>query len=239
MKTLALALLLIVTAGLAAAEPAHPAAANPGWSSASPAEAAATAPTGSSAPAGETAPPPAAPPPPAAAGAVPVATAEAAAVTAVAPKSSLSNRLFFGGGVGFSFGDVEYYEISPIIGLRLAPRVTTGLSLTYRHVTDKRYNEDITTNTYGAAVFAQWVLFRNLFAEGKYQYLSYDVPTGNGGTSRYNYDSFLAGGGYLVPLGGKGAAFMSALYDFSYDSNDVYTPYSDPWVFEAGVTFGF
>ena len=209
MKTLALALLLVATAGLAVAQTALPAAADPAWLSAPPAEAGAAAPSGASASVAETTASPVTPRPPSAAGGVPVAVAETAAATAVAPKSFLSNRLFFGGGFGFSFGDVKYYEFSPIIGLRLAPRVTTGVSLTYRHVTDKRYDEEVTTNTYGAGLFARWVLFRNFFAEGKYQYLSYDVPSGNGGTTRHNYDSFLAGGGYLIPVGGKGAAYMS------------------------------
>ena len=104
---------------------------------------------------------------------------------------------------------------------------------------DTRYAEDVTTHDYGANLFARVDLFRGLFVQGEYEYLNYEYARNHqGDTSRDTQGSWLAGPG--ISFGGRGVGFyMVGLYNFSYDSNDLYSPYDEPWIFRAGVTFSF
>jgi hypothetical protein len=155
------------------------------------------------------------------------------------PKSSGPQRWFFGGGVGASFGDVDYVEIAPLVGVKVLPRFDLGLQPFYRWIDDGRYSPSITTNDYGATLFARVRVFAGFFVEGDYQYTSYEYPNVGGGTTRDTYNAFLAGGGYSIPVGGHVGVYVSALYDFSYDGNDVNRPYDSPVRVQVGVAVGF
>lgn len=155
----------------------------------------------------------------------------------VPEKPPRSDRFFFGGGVGLSFGEVDYLEVSPLFGFRVHPKVDLGLSLTYRWRNDDRY--DVTTTDYGAAVFGRVRVYRGLFAEADVEYLSWEAIYSDFSEERIGSTSFLAGGGYYVPLGGRVGMAFSALYNFSYDDNDPLQPYGDPWIVRVGVAVGF
>src|SRR5262245_52570965 len=61
-----------------------------------------------------------------------------------APKSDWRSHLFVGGGIGLSFGTIDYVEIAPIVGYRFHPRVSAGLGLLWRYRDDSRYSPSIT-----------------------------------------------------------------------------------------------
>jgi hypothetical protein len=155
------------------------------------------------------------------------------------PPRQQQPRWFFGGGVGAGFGSVDYVTISPLIGMRAAPRLLLGLQPFYRWTRDSLYSPTVTTNDYGAALWVRVPIVKGLFAEADYQYTSYEYPTGFGGTTRGSYNAFLAGGGYSVPAGRNVSVYFSALYDFSYDGNDPHRLYDSPVVVSAGVSVGF
>jgi len=156
------------------------------------------------------------------------------------PESSwLKGRWFFGGGFGASFGTVDTISVAPMVGLRVAPRVSVGVQPFYSWVDDGRYSPNLTFNDYGATLFARVRVFRSLFGEADYLYSNYEYPSGPGQTSRADYNAFLAGGGYAIPLGGNASLYVSALYDFSYDDNDPFLPYDSPWRVQVGATVGF
>ena len=48
-----------------------------------------------------------------------------------------------------------------------------------------------------------------------------------------------AGPGFSQSAGARTSFFVLALYNLTYDSNDLRSPYTDPWVFRVGVGFGF
>lgn len=146
-------------------------------------------------------------------------------------------RFFVGGGVGFGFGDVDWVEISPLVGYRPVPQFDFGLELTYRWSDYGWYGQDFSTSDYGFTLFADYYIWRGVFARGEYEYLSYELPELDGSTNRAGYDAFKLGGGYMLPIGGAAALYFTALYDFGYDSED--SPYGDAWDFGVGVSFGF
>lgn len=162
---------------------------------------------------------------------------EPVAAQPIPSRPPLRERLFWGGGVGLGFGDVDYVEVSPLVGLRVHPKVDVGLALTYRWRNDDRY--DVSTNDYGSTLFGRFRVWQNLFLEADWEYLNWEYVRFDLSQDRETTSSFLAGGGYYLPLGGRASMAVSALYNFSYDDNDPPQPYGDPWVIRAGFAVGF
>lgn len=149
------------------------------------------------------------------------------------------DKLFVGGGIGASFGTVDYIEIAPIVGYRVIPKLALGggVSYTYRH--DDRYTPSFTANDYGANVFMQFYAYGPLFLQAEYDYQNYQYLNYDGTKSRSNYDSFLAGVGFNQSFKGRAGIYASVLYNLSYDANDPTNPYSSPWVYRIGASVGF
>lgn len=145
--------------------------------------------------------------------------------------------MFFGGGLSIGLGDVEYYDIQPLIGVQLSRQISSGVSLLYRYRKDKRYTPTLTTEDYGASLFGRYNIVPNIFLHGEYEYLNHEYYRADLTTARQDYNSFLAGAGVSQPLGGRGSAYASVLYNFTYDESN--SPYDTPWVYRFGVSFGF
>ena len=152
---------------------------------------------------------------------------------------SVRQKFFFGGGIGLSFGDVDYVELAPLIGYRFLPKLDGGMQLIYQYQHDSRYPEDVTLSNYGANLFTRYFVAPSFFVEAEYEHLNYEFVLPSLDTERSNFDSFLAGGGFGQPIGHGAGFYLSALYNFSYNSTDLYSPYTDPWNVQAGVTVGF
>jgi hypothetical protein len=148
--------------------------------------------------------------------------------------------VFYGGGLALGFGDVEYYEIWPLVGVNLTRRLGTGVRFLYRYRKDKRFSGNTySTNDYGATLFARYHVARPFFLQAEYEYLSYEYASSFNPvtTDRDEFDSILAGGGIDQPLGGAASAYVVALYNFNY--NDANSPYDTAWTFRFGLAIGF
>lgn len=165
-----------------------------------------------------------------------VAAVVLSSLTAI--QAGASDRLWFGGGIGAGFGTVDYVEISPIIGYDATERFSFGGGITYRYRSDDRFPGGLSTNDYGVNAFARYSLWRGIFAHGEYEHLSYEFVQ-SGVKDRDDFRSVLLGPGFHRPLGKRTGLFVAALYNFSYDENDVFSPYDDEWVFRVGVSVGF
>lgn len=159
--------------------------------------------------------------------------------------SSFTDKIFVGGGFGAGFGDYTFINVSPIIGYRITPRLSSGIRLMYQYTTyDYYFGGDkfkFEGNDYGAALFARFLVKGPFFLQAEYEYLNYEnVYYYDGSSFRSSFDSFMAGGGISQPIGGKAFFFLTALYNFSYSSTNYYrNPYNSPWVFRVGITAGF
>jgi hypothetical protein len=147
--------------------------------------------------------------------------------------------MFFGGGVGAAFGTVDYVAVSPLVGFHVVPRLDVGIQPFYSWTKDGRYSPSVSTTNYGASVFARVPIFRGLFAEADYEYASYQYALAVGGTAREGHDAVLAGAGYSFGAGRNVGVYFLALYDFMYNSDQVYLPYDSPVRFQVGVSVGF
>jgi hypothetical protein len=155
------------------------------------------------------------------------------------PPRSWHDRMFFGGGMGLGFGDVDFVSIEPLFGVHLSPQFTVGGSVIYRWTSDDRYAESLSFNDYGARAFVQYFPVPGFFGQLEYEYLNYEYALPTLDTDRNGAGSLFVGGGISQPMGGKAAFFASALYNLSYDDTDPFRPYDSPWVIRAGVSVGF
>ena len=155
------------------------------------------------------------------------------------PTSPTQPKIFYGGVVGLGFGDVQYLEISPLLGVNLTPQLGVGVQLLYRRRSDTRYYNDLTTNDYGATLFGRYRLPGPFYLQAEYEYLDYEYRVNYTSieTKRDNFSSFMAGGGVSQAVGGNTSIYATVLYNFSYDQAD--SPYDNPWIIRFGVGVGF
>ncbi len=151
--------------------------------------------------------------------------------------SNTSGGVFYGGGIGASFGDVDYIDISPMIGMHLSDNVSAGVSFLYRHVNDSRGVKTLKTNDYGSTIFARYHIAPSIFLEADYEYLDHEFFRPDLTKDRKQFNSVLAGGGVTSSLGGRVSSYFSVLYNFSWDQDE--SPYADPWTIRFGVGVGF
>lgn len=149
-------------------------------------------------------------------------------------------RIVTGGGLGLSFGSYQdFVSISPQIGYRVTARLIAGTGVTYRYTNYKVYSPTIKLHDYGVNPFLRFTVYKNIFVQTEYEYLNYEFPTQSRETYRRNFNSFLAGGGFVQPIGEKLSFYIMALYNFSYSSSArTYSPYDSPLVIRAGINIG-
>ena len=152
--------------------------------------------------------------------------------------SSAADGFFYGGGIGASMGsDTSYIEVAPMIGKHFTPKVSAGVGVTYRYTSDSRPDPDISSHDFGANVFTRYRLLPNIFLEGAYEYINYEVNFTDGSDERRNFSSVLVGGGFTQPIGENTSFYASALYNLFWDDED--SPYDDPWNLRFGINVGF
>jgi hypothetical protein len=150
-------------------------------------------------------------------------------------------RIVTGGGFGLGFSSShDFFSISPVIGYRLTTRLMAGTGFTYRFTSYKLYSPAIKLKDYGLNPFLRFTVYKNIFLQTEYEYLNYEFPKSFTETTRKEFGSFLAGGGFIQPLGKKVGIYFMALYNFSYKTPAYgeYTPYNSPLVVRAGINIG-
>ncbi|HMQ01000.1 MAG TPA: hypothetical protein PKC24_14565 [Cyclobacteriaceae bacterium] len=149
---------------------------------------------------------------------------------------SLTERMYFGGGMGLNtgvdaFGNRFFYVgLNPIVGYMINSQLSVGTGVLWQHLS---YTDlEITINQYGVTPFARYN-FGQMFAYGEYMYIS--TPTFLNVNNRRNFDRLLLGLGYTQPLGKRGAINGMALYDVIY--NPAERAFTSPWVFRVFFSF--
>jgi hypothetical protein len=151
----------------------------------------------------------------------------------------LSERLFFGGGLGLQFGTLTLIDVSPMVGCKLTNRIGIGISPTYKYYRYKNYygnDLDLRTNILGGSIFARGYIYQGLFAQTEYEYLEYKYndPYTSGKLIKDIWSLFV-GGGYSQPIGGKASLYLMVLWNL-HDTAD--SPYTNP-VVRTGLSLGF
>jgi hypothetical protein len=150
--------------------------------------------------------------------------------------SSLAERLYFGGSVGFSFGDYSRISVTPMIGCRLTKMWSVGVRAGYEHIKDERYAETLTSDNYGGSAFLRFRPIPQLYLHGEYAYYSYKFQTANFESDREWVPFLFAGGGYVQQISPRVSAFVEVLVDVLRDDRSPYEDW-DPMI-SVGVWAG-
>lgn len=144
----------------------------------------------------------------------------------------LKDRMFFGGNLGLQFGTVTFVDISPLAGVMLTPRLSTGLGITYQYYDDNRFYGS-NGSSYGGRVFGRYNVLPNIFAHMEYENINWKTYNLVAEDFRRTWsDALFVGGGYFAPFGRRGGANFSVLYNLLYDRTTSY--YNEPYVIRVG-----
>jgi len=145
-----------------------------------------------------------------------------------------SSRFTFGGSLGFGFGTVTWVGVSGEVGYLPTDRVWVGTSGMFRYTDDSQYQPSVQAVDYGVGVFGRYFVFDRFFADTEWTWTSYENRTA--GAERTRITSFLIGGGYGAPVGGRSSVMFEVLYDVTGNAKGLY---GSPWIVRAGFTMGF
>lgn len=148
-----------------------------------------------------------------------------------------ASKVYYGGTVGFSFGDYFRISVTPWVGYKLTPKFSVGGKIGYEYIEDKRYEEKLTSHNYGGSVFTRYHLNPRVYLHGEFAYISYKYKISNLETDREWVPFIMLGGGLVQPLGGRSALIIEVLVDVLQDSNSPYEDWN-PFV-SIGVGVGF
>jgi hypothetical protein len=147
---------------------------------------------------------------------------------AIEKKSRLSDKVFFGGGLGLQFGSVTAIDISPMVGYKPFNNWFIGIKGNYQYYNNSVYHES--TQIYGGSIFSTYIPFENIALYAEYEALSmetayFDPSYTQTYNKRFWVKSPLVGGGFVQPLGERSKLLILILWDLN---NSYYSPYSNP-----------
>ncbi len=150
-------------------------------------------------------------------------------------------RIVTGGGLGLGFAsNQDFISLSPVIGYAITRKIIAGSGFTFRYTNYKVTNPSIKLIDYAVNPFVRYTFYRGIFVQTEFEYLNYEVPLTPQESTRRNFNSFMAGGGIVQPIGDKAALYVMLLYNFSYrnPTTNTFTPYDSPLVIRAGINIG-
>ncbi len=156
-------------------------------------------------------------------------------------KKSFTEKLFFTGNLGLSFGNSTNILISPGLGYRVSNKLGAGVGYSYGFNSDSNTNLKVSNKVHGPRVFALYKLMPNLYATTRYEYLKQkitneDLVSGAKLDFKRDSDAWYLGAGYrLGGLGGIGFG-IEILYDVLHDEESFN---SEALSFQGGLSYGF
>jgi hypothetical protein len=153
---------------------------------------------------------------------------------------SLGDRIWFGGGIGLSFGTFTAIQIDPLIGYKVDQegKFSVGLGGSYWYFKDSRFPRADAFVGYGYRTFARYRVFQPLFLHTEFLHMNVDVyDRFSDAIQRRWVPHLLVGGGYVQQLAGRSSIFIQVLFDVLQDPNSIYAGRGP--IFMGGVGVGF
>lgn len=140
-------------------------------------------------------------------------------------------RVTVGGGLGATFGDLTYFEISPTAGYYITDNILAGIGGTYIYYSDN-INE-YKTNIYGGTLFTEY-LFKDLpiLAHAETNLMNYYSWNSQ---ARINAVGVFLGGGLKQQLG-DGHSYLSILV--LWDVNETKDSFYPNPIIRGGIAIG-
>ncbi|MGH7492610.1 MAG: hypothetical protein ACREOO_09455 [bacterium] len=154
-----------------------------------------------------------------------------------APAPSGPSKVYYGGIIGFSFGDYFRISLEPYVAYKVTPKFSLGGKIRYEYIEDKRYDEKLTSSNYGGSVFTRFRPIPRIYAHGEFAYMSYSYKVSDLESERQWVPFLLLGGGLIQRAGARTSLYVEVLWDVLQDDNSPYDS-STPFV-SIGVGVGF
>lgn len=163
------------------------------------------------------------------------------------------DKLFFGGAIGLTFGDVNQVDIVPLAGIWIVPQWSLGVGGRYTYFSRRSIFQGekvLRTHIWGASTFTQILpiadfskvlpinLHGGIILHGEYEGLYLDQrmidPLNSNLAGKSWVHLYLAGFGYRQILSDRAALNILLLWDLS---NNQYSPYVSNPLLRVNVTF--
>jgi len=128
-------------------------------------------------------------------------------------KVPLKDKLYFGGGLGVTFGSYTRVAIYPMVGYKVTNKLSGGLEVGYEYISDQRYAETYNTSNYGFSIFSRYRVIPQLFLHAEYSMYNYELYTAYDTSSREWVPFLYLGGGYSQNIGGRTWVYASVKFD--------------------------
>ncbi len=159
--------------------------------------------------------------------------------------NEILEKLVFGGNIGLGYSNGFNITLSPTVGYRVTNTTIAGVGFTYIYsdFTNRWDGLRWTQNVTGGRIFAQQLLFQNLYARGEYEFLNFTATVRDESgrllsENELEAPGLLLGGGYGTQFGSSGLGFtFEVLYNILYQADR--SPYPSPLIMRGGVVFGF
>lgn len=157
-----------------------------------------------------------------------------------------SQRLYTGGDLGFSFGNITFVNINPIVGYRIDKKWSAGISAKYIYYRERfpEYNWEYSNSMYGGSVFTRYLIGNSFLAHAEFETINAEVREFLSTTLTRKWVPIgLLGAGYRQGLGNTYLQVL-VLYDAINDRNSPYRneylfgPTNIPLILRAGFIIG-
>ena len=151
----------------------------------------------------------------------------------------LKDRIWFGGGIGLSFGTVTAIQVDPMIGYKVDQKgkFSVGLGGSYWYFNDNRF-ADASFSAFGYRTFTRYRVIQPLYVHAEFLHMNIEGYEAFAlERSRFWVPHLLVGAGYVQQLAGRSSVFIQVLFDVLQDPNSIYRN-TGP-IFMGGVGIGF
>ncbi|MCF8369483.1 MAG: hypothetical protein K9G76_10610 [Bacteroidales bacterium] len=148
----------------------------------------------------------------------------------------LRDKIYFGGGLGATFGSYTRIAVYPLIGIRVTDDFRTGMQLAYEYINDKRYYINYDGSNYGLGIFAQYNVLPQLFFHLEpaiWNYNGYYLFDQN---DRVWVPYFFVGAGLSQQIGRNSIAYIQVKFDIIQHEKSPYSSWAP--LFDVGVGIG-
>jgi hypothetical protein len=152
-------------------------------------------------------------------------------------KKSFGEKVYFGGGIGLSFGSYTRIAVYPMMGYKFTPKLSGGIELGYEYISDNRYSSKYNTSNYGASVFTRYRLIPQIFLHAEYAMYNYELYYSDKTSNREWVPFLFLGAGFAQQIAPGTWAYASVKFDVIQNKNSPYKEWAPFW--NVGVSVGF
>lgn len=156
-------------------------------------------------------------------------------------KSSVAQKMYFGGNFVFAFGNYTSIGIWPLIGYKATPKLSIGFQPGYEYVKYDNYWGSYESSNYGARIFTRYRVIPQAYVHVEYANINYKLqflqPNGDIEEERTWVPFLFLGAGLSQHVGGNAYGYVQVLFDVLQDENSPYT--SGELFWSVGIIAGF